>query len=698
MTSVATRVRSRKSPRNRRNPRNRGPVRVLAALVAILVLVFGGIGAARVWGDPPAPLTPQLGLDLAGGRQIVIEPVVEGGSNVSTEQVTQAIDIIRRRIDGGGVGEAEVSRLGDQNISVAIPGNPSATQLEALSRSSQLAFRPVLVAEPTGPQPEAPGPPPFLPLPDDARDKQLQQPDPATPTTDPATPTTDPSVPTVDPATPTDGDPAAPSSEDPATPSSEAPATDDAEQTNGAPAGLSLPGRGMSAAVPVQDGDGATDDAATTAPPAPDDPADPLPPEEDPSSLAQITPDLQAQFDELDCTADAQDTDAQDTEGQDTEGQDTEGQDAQGQDRVAQQVAAAPEDEPIAACAADGFEKFILGPVELTGAQVSDATSGLESNQTGQTTGRYEVRLDFDGDGTKAFANTTSRLMSFGQNATQNRFSILLDGSVITAPGVNAVISNGSASITGSFTADSAEQLANQLKFGALPISFSVLTSEQVSPTLGGEQLRLGVIAGIIGLLLVFVYSLAQYRALGLVTIGSLGVAALLVYGTVTFLGWSSNFRVTMAGVTGLIVAIGITADSFIVYFERVRDEVRAGRPLRYAVDTGWARARRTILISDAVNLIAAGVLYWLSESSVKAFAFALGLTTLIDLLVVFMFTHPVVSILANTKFFGQGHRWSGMDPERLGAKRSTYLGRGQFNLPPVKVRPSRAEIEGGVV
>ncbi len=677
---MATRAGSRRRARTRKNPRNRGPVRVLAALVAILVLVFGGIGAARLWGDPPAPLAPQLGLDLAGGRQIVIEPVVEGGSSVSTEQVTQAIDIIRRRIDGGGVGEAEVSRLGDQNISVAIPGNPSATQLEALSRSSQLAFRPVLVAEPTGPQPEAPGPPPFLPLPDDARREQLdqlQQPD-------PATPTTDPSAPAVDPATPSD-------SEDPATddPATDNPATDDAEQTNGAPASLSLPGRGMSAAVPAQDGDGITDDAgSTTAPPAPDDPADPLPPEEDPSSLAQVTPELQAQFDELDCTADAQDSDAKDTDGQD----------AQGQDQVAQQVASAPEDEPIAACASDGFEKFILGPVELTGAKVSDATSGLESNQAGQTTGRYEIRLDFDGDGAKAFANTTSRLMSFGQNATQNRFAILLDGSVITAPGVNAVISNGSASITGSFTADSAEQLANQLKFGALPISFSVLTSEQVSPTLGGEQLRLGIIAGVIGLLLVFAYSLAQYRALGLVTIGSLGVAALLVYGTVTFLGWSSNFRLTMAGVTGLIVAIGITADSFIVYFERVRDEVRAGRPLRYAVDTGWARARRTILISDAVNLIAAGVLYWLSESSVKAFAFALGLTTLIDLLVVFMFTHPVVSILANTKFFGQGHRWSGMDPERLGAKRSTYLGRGQFNLPPVKVRPSRAEIEGGVV
>ncbi|MBA2696775.1 MAG: protein translocase subunit SecD [Actinobacteria bacterium] len=666
-----------KTSRSRRNPRNRGPLRVMTALLAIVVLVFGGLAAARIWGEPAASLTPQLGLDLAGGRQIVIEPVVEGGTEVSTEQVTQAIDIIRRRIDGGGVAEAEVSRLGQQNISVAIPGNPSAAQLEALSRSSQLSFRPVLVAEPTAPQPELEAPP-FLPLPDDARQEQLdqlQQPD-------PAAPTTDPSAPTVDPATPT-GD---------------APATDDAEQTNGAPAGLHLPGPGMSAAVPAQDGADVTGDAESpTAPPGSQDPAEPA---EDPSSLGQVTPELREQFDRLDCTpaAEGEDTQEDGAQGQDSSGADAGSEGAMGQEGAAQEVAAAPEDEPVVACAADGFEKYILGPVELTGAQVDDATSGLATNQTGQTTGQYEVRLEFDGEGGSTFSRITSRLMGFGQGATQNRFAILLDGSVISAPGVNSQISNGSASITGNFTADSSEQLANQLKFGALPISFSVLNSEQVSPTLGGEQLRLGIIAGIIGLLMVFAYSVAQYRALGLVTISSLVVAGVLAYGTVTFLGWSSNFRLTMAGVTGLIVAIGITADSFIVYFERVRDEVRAGRPLRYAVDTGWDRARRTILISDAVNLIAAGVLYWLSESSVKAFAFALGLTTLIDLLVVFMFTHPVVSILANTKFFGQGHRWSGMDPERLGAKRSTYLGRGQFNLPPVKVRPSRAEIEGGVV
>ncbi|MCE0487768.1 protein translocase subunit SecD [Ornithinimicrobium sediminis] len=605
------------------NPRNRGPLKVLAALAALTLVLFGAIGAARIWGEEPASWTPQLGLDLAGGRQIIIEPVVEGASGVGEEQVDQAIDIIRRRIDGGGVAEAEVSRLGDTNISVAIPGNPSAEQLEALSRSSQLSFRPVLVAAPVQTLPTDPGQAPVLPLPDDVREQQLE-------------------------------DLLEQAPQDPG--AVEEGSTDDAETTDGAyPAGLST------ATSP--------DDASeTTEAPIPEAPAEQV---SDPSSLEQITPELQQEFIDLDCA----------------------------DDTAAQATAAAPSDQAITACSEDGFEKYILGPVELTGAQVSDAAAGLEQGQGGPT-GRVEVQLTFDDEGRQAFAETTSRLFAFGPGAAQNRFAILLDGVVITAPSVNNVISNGSASITGDFTTESAETLANQLKFGALPISFEVQTSEQISPTLGGEQLRLGVIAGIIGLLLVFGYSLLQYRALGLVTIGSLSIAALLAYGAVTFLGWSNNFRLTMAGVTGLIVAIGITADSFIVYFERIRDEVRAGRPLRYAVDTGWARARQTILISDAVNLIAAGVLYFLSESSVRAFAFALGLTTVIDLIVVFMFTHPTVSILANTTFFGEGHKWSGMDPERLGAKRSTYLGRGQFAAPepPRRTRPSRAEIEGGVV
>ncbi|MGB5951643.1 MAG: protein translocase subunit SecD [Ornithinimicrobium sp.] len=631
--------------------RNRSAVRTLWALVTIVVLLFGGLMAASQWADPKAQLTPLLGLDLAGGRQIVIQPVVTGTNETSEEQVQQAIDIIRRRIDGSGTAEAEVSRLGSDNIAVAIPGNPSAAQLEALSRSSQLQFRSVLVAQPTGPDVEPPAPEPVLPLPDSF---EPPEPDPAeggggedTGESDTSVeePAQDESTEDVDNAAVPDG----------------LRAQDDAEQTGGdqEPAPDSDP------AVDLP----ALDDAEITDLQPP--PEDLAPLDAGPSDLGQITAELEQEFLALNCL---EDLDAQ-----------------------AERVAGQAEDAPVVACATDGTEKYILGPVELTGASVEDATAGLEERQGG-VTGRVQVSLDLDDEGGADFAEITARLFGFPQGQAQNRFAIVLDGSAITAPGINEPISGGQASITGDFTMETAEVLANQIKFGALPISFETLTSEQISPTLGGEQLRLGIIAGIIGLLLVFFYSLVQYRALGLVTIGSLAVAALLAYLSVTLLGWATNFRLTMAGVTGLIVAIGITADSFIVYFERVRDEVRAGRPLRYAVDTGWARARRTILISDAVNLIAAGVLFWLSESSVKAFAFTLGMITVIDLIVIFMFTHPVVSVLANTKFFGEGHKWSGMDPERLGAKRSTYLGRGRLNLPPVKVKPSRAEIEGGTV
>lgn len=620
--------------------RNRKAVRTLWSLVVIVVLMCAGLTAAATLASPKGQFTPLLGLDLAGGRQIVIEPIVEGAEEADEGQVQQAIDTIRRRIDGSGTAEAEVSRLGGDNIAVAIPGNPTAEQLESLSRSSQLQFRPVLVAQPSAGATDPSAPPPILPLPDNF-----------VPPTPPEDTTGDGDL------APSDGQT---QDVDPA-PSVDESLPDDAEVTNGPfPDGLR-----------AQDDDTATggaDDEEIT--PDPSAPLPELDPANDPSSLAQVTPDLIQQLTNLDCSVDLE----------------------------GDRVAASPAGQAVVACASDGTEKYILGPVELTGAKVEDARAGYQSSQGGQPTGVVEVALEFDDEGSQDFAQISSRLFQYPNGEAQNRFAIVLDGSALSAPGINGVIDGGQASITGNFTLDSAELLANQIKFGALPISFAVQTSEQISPTLGGEQLELGIWAGIIGLALVFFYSLVQYRALGLVTIGSLVVAGILAYLSVTLLGWASNFRLTMAGVTGLIVAIGITADSFIVYFERVRDEVRAGRPLRYAVDTGWERAKRTILISDAVNLIAAGVLFWLSESSVKAFAFTLGMITVIDLIVIFMFTHPMLSILANTTFFGEGHKWSGMDPERLGAKRSTYLGRGQFNLPPPKVKPSRAELEGGTV
>jgi preprotein translocase subunit SecD len=266
----------------------------------------------------------------------------------------------------------------------------------------------------------------------------------------------------------------------------------------------------------------------------------------------------------------------------------------------------------------------------------------------------------------------------------------VLDKSVITAPQARAVISDGRASITGSFTIDSAKALAQQLKFGALPLQFALQTNDTITPQLGEEQLRIGLLAGLVGLILVVIYSLIQYRALGFVTVASLLVASAITYLAVTILGTTHGLRLTMAGVTGLIVAIGVTADSFIVYFERIRDEVRDGRPLVAAVETGWKRARRTIIAADTVNFIAAIVLYVLASANVRGFAFTLGLTTIIDLLVVMVFTHPMVQLLARTNFFGGGHKWSGLDPKRLGAKESPrYRGRGQFG-------PSRPAARAG--
>ncbi|HEX2808143.1 MAG TPA: MMPL family transporter, partial [Kineosporiaceae bacterium] len=184
------------------------------------------------------------------------------------------------------------------------------------------------------------------------------------------------------------------------------------------------------------------------------------------------------------------------------------------------------------------------------------------------------------------------------------------------------------------------------------------------------------------------------YRALGLVTVSSLVIAATITYGLVLLLGWRQGYRLSLAGVAGLIVAIGITADSFIVYFERVRDEVRDGRGLQTAVENAWARARRTILISDAVSFLAATVLYVLAIGSVRGFAFTLGLTTVIDVLVVFLFTHPMVVLLSRTKFFGGGHRLSGFDAEHLG-RAVTYTGRGRARAHPTPTRATKAATAG---
>jgi preprotein translocase subunit SecD len=365
------------------------------------------------------------------------------------------------------------------------------------------------------------------------------------------------------------------------------------------------------------------------------------------SDAAWITERVQAQFEALDCTKEFR-------------------QPGQVDDPA----------KPLVTCDEGGFSKYVLGPVEVAGLNISDAFAGTITTQTGASTNDWAVNLEFDAAGTQAFGTVTGRL--FGSPSPQNQFAITLDGVVITAPAAQAVITNGRAQITGNFTQESATVLADQLKYGALPIGFEVQSQENISATLGDESLRSGLIAGLIGMIFVMVYMTIQYRGLATVVLGSLVVFALLAYLIVAFLSWRQGYRLSLAGVAGLIVSIGVVADSFIVYFERIRDELRDGKSLEIAVEAGWKRAYRTILASGAVSLTAAVTLYLLTSSSVRGFAFTLGLTTIIDILVVALFTHPLMQLLARNKFFASGHKFSGFD---LSAAKASYRGRGEFRI-----------------
>ncbi len=584
--------------------------RSLLFLLAIVLVLGGLLAGAVVLSD--AKTHPKLGLDLEGGTQIILEPKTEAGQRVSTEQLNQARDIIVQRVDAGGVSGAEVTTQGDRNIVVSIPEIPTQEVRDAISKSSQLQFRPVLAVGPGSPQAAASASP--------------------------------------SPTGSATGAPSPSPSKTPTTASSASPTSNSA-----VPDALMAP-------TPSPSTPAASPAPSASAPASGTTPTDA-------TDLAWITPEVQAKYDALDCSDPAQ------------------------VDAIVDVAA-----QPLVTCDVSGSAKYILGPVVVSGDQISNATSGYQTNQQGNVTSEVEIALSLNGDGAKKYADISRKMVALPE--PQNQLAATLDSKVIVAPRFNEAILDGRASITGGFTLDSARSLADQLKFGALPLSFVEQTSIDISPTLGSEQLRYGLVAGLIGLLLVVVYSLFQYRALGFVTVASIIVAGLITFLTITLLGWSQNYRLDMAGVTGLIVAIGFTADSFIVYFERVRDELRDGRSLAAAVETGWNRAKRTILVADGVNFLAALTLYALASSSVRGFAFTLGLTTLIDLLVVFLFTHPLLTLLTRLPFFRDGHPWSGLDPRRLGVDpKLRYAGRGRFTTPTPTRTPETvsASTEGGV-
>ncbi|WP_406479904.1 protein translocase subunit SecD [Streptomyces sp. NBC_01615] len=324
---------------------------------------------------------------------------------------------------------------------------------------------------------------------------------------------------------------------------------------------------------------------------------------------------------------------------------------------------AKPTDPTVACGENDGvWYKYVLGPAAVSGTDIKKAAAVLDT-----TSGAgWKVTMDFTSSGSKKFATITGQL---AKNTTpQNEFGIVLDGEVVSAPSVTQSLS-GSVEITGSFTQTEAQDLANMLKYGALPLTFKEASVTTVTAALGGEQLHAGLIAGAIGLGLVIIYLVVYYRGLSVIAIASLLVSAALTYVLMALLGPAIGFALNLPAVCGAIVAIGITADSFIVFFERIRDEIREGRTLRPAVERAWPRARRTILVSDFVSFLAAAVLFIVTVGKVQGFAFTLGLTTVLDVVVVFLFTKPLMTILARKKFFASGHSWSGLDPKRLGAK-----------------------------
>jgi preprotein translocase subunit SecD len=325
---------------------------------------------------------------------------------------------------------------------------------------------------------------------------------------------------------------------------------------------------------------------------------------------------------------------------------------------------------PLVTC--QGSQKFLLSPAQIEGTQITSASAAAPGSSQGQVQWTVNIQLD------NAGADTQRKLSSAMAGDTSKLFAIVLDGKVISTPYYQGVIPNGTSQISGNFTEASAKSLATSLKYGALPITFdqSKTTNQVIGPSLAGDQLKAGLTAGIAGLILVMIYCLLYYRGLGLVVIASLLVAGATTYAMVLLLAKSAGFTLTLPGIAGLIVAVGITADSFIVFFERIRDEMRGGKSMRVAVEAGWIRARATCLAADAVTILAAVVLYIFAAGVVKGFAFALGLSTLIDLAVFFWFTHPMVSWLARFAFFNKGHKLSGLDAENLGLDRLPVGGR----------------------
>jgi preprotein translocase subunit SecD len=557
-------------------PPSSKPARLLVAL-AILVI---GLIAVAYW--PGTSSSVKLGLDLQGGTQVILKPTpVTEGASITEEQLQQTVSIIRQRVDGLGVSEAEVTTQGSGDgavIVVSVPGVNQDRVVDLVQRTALLDFRPVWGV--------------YSPISSLATASASPEPSASGGASSSASPSPAPSASAAASASPEASPAASPSASPAASPSASASAA---------------------AEVPL-------------------------------IQAADNTPEFQKKIEELDCT-----------------------------DPV--NYAGGRPDDPekwLGTCQDDGTAKYNLEPAFIQGTNVKNANAVLPQGGVG-----WVVSLEFDSEGAKALAEASTRLTGLPECGTAganpcNAFAIVLDGVVTSAPRFNEAILGGSAQIEGNFTAEEARDLANVLKYGALPVTLEAVDITTVSPTVGSDQLRAGLIAGALGLLLVAIYLLVYYRALGIVAVLSLIIAGIITYLTLIVMSKTIGLTLSLAGVAGAIVAIGITADSFIVYFERIRDEIREGRSLRQACDTGWVRARRTLLAADFVSLLAAVVLYFLSVGSVRGFAFVLGLTTIIDVIVAFWFSHPVVVLMGRSSWMQKGSKWTGLDANRLGGAKLT--------------------------
>jgi preprotein translocase subunit SecD len=604
---------------------------VLAALIVVLLLAILGSDLASP-GSWSKNFRVHLGLDLTSGTTVELRAVKPGGRPPTAADMQQAIQIMENRVNASGTTEAQVQQQGSDIINVSVPGQSAQQVVNLVSQTAELQFRQVLLAAPNTGAVAAPAP---------------------------ASPTPVPSV------TPSSPASAAPSAS--ATPSASAQAAGSAGRSGG-PQELARRARALPAASLSPSASGVPSPAASagaTPSPAPTSATTTWQQAQGDPSL--VSAPVKAQFNMLNCA----NRDWKQAVGYSNE---------QWNVRGIQTVS----------CGLVGgtMYKFALDKALVVGKDIASASATPSTTSTS-----WDVNLNFKGNGTKQFGDLTTRMYDkyTGSQAPPNWLGVVLDGVVVSAPYVQTPTTNGQTLISGSFSQNDATTLANQLSYGALPLTFTQESVQSISPQLGRDQLDAGLIAAALGLVLVVIYLLLYYRGLAIVAVCSLVIAGLLAYLSVIVLGKYQGFALSLAGIAGLIVAIGITADSFVVFFERLRDEVREGRSLRAAVERGWGRARRTILVSDTVSFLAAALLYYFAIGSVRGFAFTLGLTTIIDVVVVFTFTKPVMTLLARTKFYGGGHPLSGLDPARLGA-RAPWRGTPRRTAAPVPARQSPAK------